>query len=234
MSEQVIVRRQSLATQVADAVLATIHENGLAVGSPLPSTGELAERFNVSRTVVREALADLAGRGIIERSQGRESVVSAPGPQHLEELLRFQISRDQIGAESLIEVRQSIEVLSARLAATRLTDSGREALTAAYERMASAKTDKDFHEADIDFHRTVALASENPLILLVLGAFVQLMRELRSRYFKGHKRRGRTLDVVTEEHRKILDAILSGSADRAEKAMVAHLEASQRDLEAAG
>jgi GntR family transcriptional repressor for pyruvate dehydrogenase complex len=233
MSDGVILRRPSLATQVADAVLEIIQDQALRPGDTLPSTGELAERFNVSRTVVREALADLDGRGIIERSQGRESIVSTPGPEQLQELLSFQIRRHSVGAESLIEFRQSIELLSARMAATRRSDANLDALRDAYAAMEAAGSDDEFHEADISFHRAVATASENVLIRLVLDAFAGLMRDLRPRYFKGHKRRGRTLDTVRAEHKKILDAIVKGSADDAAKAMAAHLEASQRDLEAA-
>lgn len=233
MSEDAILRRPSLAAQVADAVLAIIQDQGLRPGDTLPSTGELADRFNVSRTVVREALADLDGRGIIERSQGRESIVSTPGPEQLQELLSFQIRRHSIGAGSLIEFRQSIELLSAQLAATRRSEDNLEALRNAYAAMEAATSDDAFHEADIGFHRAVATASENELIVLVLDAFAGLMRDLRPRYFKGHKRRGRTLDAVRTEHKKILDAIAKGSAAEAAKAMSAHLEASQRDLEAA-
>jgi GntR family transcriptional repressor for pyruvate dehydrogenase complex len=233
MNDGVIVRRQSLASQVADAVLEMIHTQALRPGDGLPSTGDLAERFMVSRTVVREALADLAGRGLIERSQGRESVVSMPGPEQLQDLLRFQIRRENIGAGSLIEIRQSIEVLSARLAAERHEAEDAAALKAGIERMVNAKGDQEFHEADIAFHRLVAVASKNPLIVLVLDAFVELMREQQPRYFRGHQRRGRSLKVVTDEHRKICDAVIARKAADAVKAMSEHLAASQRDLEAA-
>lgn len=233
MAESVVVKRQSLADQVADALLSMILERGLAAGDTLPSTGELAERFAVSRTVVREALADLAGRGIIERSQGRESVVSTPGHEHLEQLLGFRIRRDRIEAEALIEFRQSIEVLSARLAAERRTDETLEQLKGALDRLAEARTDQDFHEADIAFHRALAVASQNPLIVLVLDALAGLMRDLRRRYFRGHKKRGRTPEEIVREHRAVYDAVAKGSSDAAAQAMTKHLNASQADLAAA-
>ena len=71
-AESVTLSRRSLADQVADALIDLILKEGLQEGDSLPSTAELSERFGVSRTVVREALAALAGRGILSRSQGRE------------------------------------------------------------------------------------------------------------------------------------------------------------------
>ena len=234
MSDSLIVKRQSLADQVADAVLSMILEQGLAAGDALPSTGVLAERFAVSRTVVREALADLAGRGIIERSQGRESVVSTPGHEQLQELLGFRIQRDRVEPEALIEFRQSIEVLSARLASERRDDEALAQLQDSLNRMASAKNDAEFHEADIAFHRALAQASGNPLIALVLDALAGLMRDLRKRYFRGHKKRGRTPEMIVAEHQAIFDAVKRGSASQAENSMTRHLNASSADLEAAG
>jgi GntR family transcriptional repressor for pyruvate dehydrogenase complex len=231
---EVFVRRQSLAAQVADAVLRIIHDEELLPGAALPSTADLADRFNVSRTVVREALADLAGRGFVERTQGRESVVAAPGHAQLEELLRYQIRINQIEGRSLIELRQVIEYLSARLAAEHRNDDQVAALEDCVDRMAASTHDLAlFYEADIEFHRTIAVASGNLLIPLVLDAFAELMRDLRPHYNTGQRQRGRTLKVVTEEHRRILAGIRDGDPDAAAAGMLAHLDASKRDLEAA-
>ena len=74
-----IVKRESLADQVAEAIMALVVEQKLRPGDALPSSAQLAEQFGVSRTVVREATADLAGRGFVQRAQGREAVLSMPG-----------------------------------------------------------------------------------------------------------------------------------------------------------
>jgi GntR family transcriptional repressor for pyruvate dehydrogenase complex len=229
-----ILKRQSLADQVASALVTMIVEQNLPPGETLPSATELAERFGVSRTVVREALAALAGRGIIDHSQGRESVVSTPGHEHLQELLGFRIQRDGVEPEALTEVRQSIEVLGAQLAAERKTDETLADMSAALDRLAAATTDDEFHEADIAFHRALAVASKNPIIVLVLDALSGLMRDLRRRYFRGHEKRGRTPAMIVAEHRAIYDAIAKGSAKAATNAMLKHLQASQADLTAAG
>jgi DNA-binding transcriptional regulator YhcF (GntR family) len=95
--------RRSLADQVADALAQYILEEGLQEGDSLPSTAELAERFDVSRTVVREALADLAGRGVLTRSQGRESIVATPGSSELTSLLQFRLRRSDMATDDIFE-----------------------------------------------------------------------------------------------------------------------------------
>jgi GntR family transcriptional repressor for pyruvate dehydrogenase complex len=232
MSDQVL-KRQSLADQVANAILAMIVDQGLRPGTSLPSTGELAERFAVSRTVIREALADLAGRGVIERSQGRESVVSVPGSHQLQELLSSRVRGDAVDAAEIMEFRQSIEVQAARLAASRRTDEDMVALQQAWDRLAAAKTESEFHESDIGFHRAVASASGNTLILLVHDALVEVLRDVRRRSFRGRKRSGISLEGVVADHKRILEAIRSANADDAAAAMSRHLAATVRDLSAA-
>jgi DNA-binding FadR family transcriptional regulator len=228
-----ILRRQSLGDQVADAILAMIMEEKLSAGDSLPSTGELAERFAVSRTVIREALADLTGRGIIERSQGRESVVSMPGSEQLQVLLNFRVERDDIDVQSIMEFRQSIEVDAARLAATRRSDDQLAGLRVAFDALAKAKGEVEFHDADIAFHRAVAAASGNPLMVLVLDSLVELLQGVRRRSYRGRKKRGIGLDGVVADHKAVLQAILKSDPDAAAKAMSKHLGNTIKDLSAA-
>src|SRR5688572_14768949 len=104
--------RESLVDRAADEIVAMIQSGGLAFGDALPSTAQLIDEFGVSRTVVREALADLAGRGIVRRA-GREYTVGTPGAGELSELLQFRMI--QLGGDVLevMEFREGIEVRSA-------------------------------------------------------------------------------------------------------------------------
>lgn len=233
MSDSTVLRRQSLASQVADAILTMILEGELGAEGTLPSTGDLAERFSVSIAVIREALADLAGRGVVERSQGRESVVSTPGPAQLQELFRIRVQHDSIEDTALIEFRQSIEVQAARLAASRRTDENIAELEAAFTALKAAKREGDFHEADIALHRSVAAASGNPLIVLTLDAMAELMRSVRRTSYRGRDRRKIGLGGVLKDHRAVVDAIIAEDPDAAAAAMQQHLDNTLKDLAAA-
>lgn len=216
------LRRQSLPEQMAIAILEALVDQRLKPGDSLPTASELAEQFGVSRTVVREALADLMGRGVISRELSREPVVSMPGPDQLRELLRIRISQDSITIESLIELRLPLEVQSARLAAARRTTEQLKAIEAAFEVLAFEDDEAKFLKADIEFHREIGLASGNLLIPLVLDSLAGLLQDFRRAWYAAQRDEGKLPELV-QEHRRVLQAIQEGDSDAAGVAMSDHL-----------
>src|SRR5690606_33355018 len=106
-------------SRVSEQLLELLQTDGLVEGDSIPPTGELAERFGVSRTVIREALAELTGRGIISRQQGREGIVSVPGSDQISVLLRSRMGTDEFSFAQLHELREVLELEAARMAARR-------------------------------------------------------------------------------------------------------------------
>lgn len=216
------LRRQSLPEQMAIAILEALVDQRLKPGDSLPNAAELAEQFGVSRTVVREALADLMGRGVIARELSREPVVSMPGPDQLRELLRIRIGQDSITMESLVELRLPLEVQAARLAATRRTQEQLLEIQSAFDVLSSADDEARFHEADIQFHREIALASGNLLIPLVLDSLAGLLHDFRRAWYAAQRAEGKLPELV-EEHHRVLVAIREGDSEAADLAMSNHL-----------
>jgi len=223
MTRATALSRRSLADQVADAIVDLILDDDLVEGSPLPATAELSERFQVSRTVTREALATLTGQGILTRSQGRESVVATPGIDTLSRLLQFRVRNQGVRDAEVLEFRLGLEVLAAGAAARRRTDDDVVEMRALLEKLASAKNDKSYHQADIALHQSIAQASGNTLVLLILESLVGLLHDVRVRATSSRRSHGESLDAVVEEHRRIVDAIAAGNSAKAEQAMRDHL-----------
>ncbi len=224
--------RTSLAGQVASALIELILDQGLKEGDALPSTGELADTFGVSRTVVREALADLAGRGVLSRSQGRESVVATPGSDELHGLLSFRVRRDNLDPMDIQEFREGVETQTAQLAAERRTEDHLAEMAARLEELATAKNDRAFHDADVGFHRALAVASANPLLLLVLDSLEPLLRKSREQATAGRRSRGESFDPVVDAHREILKKVKAGDPKGAARAMAVHLAQTRAGLRA--
>ncbi len=230
--EPQIITKTSLATKVADALVAYILQEGLHEGDMLPSTAELAERYGVSRTVVREAIADLAGRGLLQRGQGKETVVLDPGSSQLHGLLEFRVLRDGVSAEQVLETRRAIEGITARLAAERRTEDDLSVLDEALDDMKHAPDDRAYHDADVRFHHQLALATRNPLIALIFDGIESLVREQRIRATQGHRARGEDFAPIHRAHRAIYDAVAKGNPAKAEQAMMAHLRQTEEGLAA--
>jgi DNA-binding FadR family transcriptional regulator len=146
-------------------------------GSILPSDSELLQRFDVSRTVLREALKTLAAKGMIE---ARARIGTRVLPRKRWNLFdsdvlawHFETGPDVEFLRSLSEIRIGVELESAALAAQRRSDEQATALDACVVRMSESISPEEFARADLAFHRTVADASGNPFMASI-SALVEL------------------------------------------------------------
>ncbi|MEO6013882.1 MAG: FadR/GntR family transcriptional regulator [Devosia sp.] len=216
----------------------------MAPGQSMPSEGELATRFNVSRLTVREAVKMLAGRGLLDVGRGRRAVVKEPTGAAFADFLSTVIQNDPKGLFDLIELRMSLEVQSATLAARRGTRAGLAALESAIEGMrdASAQSAKGvnvqaaeerFHLHDRGFHEAIALSSGNRLVSYLFEAMATPLQRSFHLSRKGHDARGHTESDTIAAHEAILSAIREGNPKAAGAAMRAHLEDTERDIRSA-
>jgi DNA-binding FadR family transcriptional regulator len=215
---------RSLADQAAEALSAYIITEGLQPGGLLPSEGQLAEQFGVSRPVIREALRVLAGTGVIEIVKGKGSVVRPIDANPLLVFFDRAASMDLDSIVELVEVRRGIELESARLAATRRTKEEGTVLAELVERMRRAIDDPDaYAELDVEFHLAIAAASHNRMIRHLVsslrGALHETIREgLRARQSRAQFER------VQQLHEALCRRIVAGDAPGAQKAMLAHFD----------
>lgn len=166
-------RNGRLSEQVLHEMQRLIVEEYPAPGSRLPKESELAEKFQVSRIVIREAMKILEDRGMVEVRAGRGTLTVAPKPDRVKESL-LQLFRDQPmptieEMESMLELRQVLEETSASLAAVRATKEDLIEIENALQGMAEDNGDlKHTVEADLRFHRAVMRAAHNSYLELVL------------------------------------------------------------------
>ncbi len=166
-------RSGRLSEQVLDELQRMIGEEYATPGSRLPKESELADRFQVSRIVVREAMKILEDRGMVEVRAGRGTLTVAPSPDRVKQSLLW-LFRDQPvptihEMESLLELRQVLEETSASLAAVRATSDDVAEIEAALLVMENEHAPlEDTVEADLRFHRAVMRAAHNTYLEMVL------------------------------------------------------------------
>jgi len=211
----------------------------LAPGASLPSEAELAERFSVSRLTIREAVKLLAGRGLLELARGRRAVVREPDGAAFADFLTSMLNNDSKGLFDLVEVRLSLEVQSATLAARRASRAGISAIESALQGMRDnaeaamaddSEADRRFHDFDVGFHEAVALASGNRVLGYLFEAMATPLRQGIQISRRGHANRGHTLFDTVEAHQRILDSIRAGNGRAAGEAMRLHLKDTERDI----
>lgn len=204
----------------------------LQPGEKLPTERELASRFNVSRTSVREALRKLEIKGIIEIKQGSGSFIKTQEGRSLgEELSSTIIKTEKKLIYEMLELRQALEVECAFLASQRATSEDLERIGKALEMMDRVKNDVELGiQADLSFHINIVLASHNSIFLQLFQTLSEHMqdtiRATRRQRLKDPERTQETID----EHKEIYLAIASGDANQAKQLMEKHIKQIRREL----
>lgn len=219
-------RRGSLAEAVILRLSARIDDGTYAPGDKLPSEQELCREFEVSRTVIREAVASLRLGGRLIARQGVGVFVAEQDTKKL----GFEISAiDGIRtALQILELRLGVEVESVALAAERRTPAGLAEITRAYDHF-SALDGSDVQEeakADFEFHLAIARATNNPhfpQFLEALGQDITFDLRLKHAQSAGQNHKAH-IKKVAREHGAILSAISLGDANAARAAVRKHLE----------
>ena len=222
-----LVRTSRLYEQIVQQIEQSIVKGALKPGDQLPAERDLALRFGVSRTAVREAVKALREKGLVEAYSGRGTFITDGTTQAVRQSLDLMVKIGQVeGSTQLAEVRAILEPGIAALAATRIQESELATMREAVAVMDRAEQDPDAYiEADLDFHLALAEGAGNPIILSLLDSIVGMLREQRLRIFRvpGGPQRGQI------HHKQILDAIERHDAQDARKAMTAHLEQVRED-----
>lgn len=226
------LRRDRLYEQVADRLQELIVDESLRPGDRLPSERDLAERLAVSRTVIREAIRVLGVRGLVEVKPGSGTYVQelslsdAAAPIGL--LLNMRHSPDRYN--SLYEVRRTLEVEIAGLAAERATDEDIEAMEAALKRMVECTGDAEqFTHCDLGFHAALAAATQNDLYSVLLTPITDLLLEFRLTAYR-YDPQGSVEGALTH-HPEIMERVKARDAEGARQAMRDHLRQAEGLME---
>jgi DNA-binding GntR family transcriptional regulator len=200
------VARRTLGDAVYDRLLQGILEGQLASGDEL-SEVTLAERYQVSRTPVREALARLVADGLVSNGPNRKATV-------------LTFSRQLV--VEIYQVRQFLEAGAAELASNRFNPGELARLQTAAENIRPG-TDHLWQERalafDLDLHRTIARQCGNRRLEIEIRRCTNFMPILQ----RLAGRRDDRLQLAYDEHLRILDALAAGDAKRASREMREHV-----------
>ncbi len=195
-------RAERLAEQVSNAILA-----GEFIPGARLDEQQLAQRFGVSRTPVREALRQLATSGLIELRPRRGALVAS-------------VSQDEL--ETMFVAMGEMEASCARLSALRMTPLERRRLQALQEAMAGLVRDNDtdgYADANQALHLTLYAGAHNPVIADFTAGLRRRLAPFRRAQFRTEGRLPRS----HAEHGAVVQAILSGDAGAAHAAMLHHV-----------
>lgn len=210
------------ADRLTAALRARIGRGIFPVGSKLPSEQAIALKFQVSRTVVREAVIRLKAEGLVETRKGAAARVRAAGAGTDEGVI---LPRSIDGLLGFLEVRRPIEGEMAALAAERRTEAQCAEIAAALGAIEEATaTSRSGVDEDLAFHLAIGRATSNAYWSQFISVFVGPMRAA-IRLTRANEARDRDFAIaVAQEHFDIYRAIVDQDADRARAAALQHVE----------
>ena len=222
---------RSLANLLSEEFEHKIRQGLLRAGERLPTESELVRGYDVSRTVVREAISKLQAAGLVETRHGIGTFVQATREGAGLVLDARELS-ESVDVLAVLELRISLETEAASLAAQRRDDGHLRTLRQAlhdFEHNAANGGDTIAH--DLAFHLGIAQATGNPYFESILGHFgAQLIPRTRIASIQSPRRDPDYLQRVNHEHEEIYNAIERRDADSARAAMRIHLTNSRERL----
>lgn len=211
--------------RLADGLRAAILAGEFAPGERLPVEGDLAARFGVGRSTVREALRILLSEGLVVTLRGVAggTFVVHPEPdiirERLEAGLMLLVATEQVTVDQLVAAREALELPATRAATLRCDTSQLAQLAATIPSPERVLELGPKYDSNRDFHATILEASGNPLLAAMAAPIFAVLRHrlLRDAAPAGF------WDEVAADHRRILSAMQRHDADEAVAEMERHL-----------
>ena len=220
--------RPPLHKEVAEILSEKIISGKFPENTFLPPERELCKSLGVSRTVVREAIKVLESKELVRIKRGFGTLVTEPHHDHVSRSLALLLRRNGYVVNHLTEVRALLEVGMAGLAAARRTPENLAAMKGYLQTMHDRPAHPEgYVDADLEFHYEIARATQNPIFLILLEPFSDLLRQSRIASFLGPK----MVLLRTKEHQAVFRMIKRQDIEGAKTAMSKHLRATLVDLE---
>ncbi|MDC7245659.1 MAG: FadR/GntR family transcriptional regulator [Sphaerochaetaceae bacterium] len=220
--------KKALRDSIADKLEEMILNEEVKVGSKIPSEIELAASFGVSRNVLREALNILKERGMVSGKAGDGTYIVKPEPMILSKMVGRLITLNDLSYENIFDVRLSLEVLGAGLAAENSTEEDLVEMDTLISEMGENINDvSKYIETVFRLHIAIAEASKNLLIPTIMEPLHTVLLRIFS---EGYSVDQNDKNGLVEDHRKLVELIRNKDKRGTEKLMKEHILNSKRKV----
>lgn len=204
-------------------IIENIQSKKLKPGAALPAERTMAETMGVSRAALREALRALELLGIMKSVPGGGNYITEDletwliGPLSV----LFQLNNGRLRQNQ--QLRAALERENAILAARKCTPLDAAELWMIVARLEAAEDEKERGQLDKELHQKIARIADNPMIFSVLSAADKLTENIISGTREYIMRKNQSSSVVDEQHHRLVEAIIKGNPQEAEKCMSGHM-----------
>lgn len=219
-----MAREERAYARVIEKVKKMILSGELKPGEKLPPEREFAEKLEVSRNSVREAIRIMDMMGIVSSQQGSGNYVTCEFQKSITETMAMMFAMDQVNDKQISQVRYSLEVLAFTLALDRVREEDLAKMEECVEKLDKNVDSKNNATLDKIIHYTLARASGNQLLIDILEAcssvFDIFIEDMRYGILKNENRK----TELNECHRHLVDALREGDREKGLQALKWHFE----------
>jgi len=227
------IQAKKIYEEVVEQIRQLMENGTLKPGDKLLSERELAEKLQVSRASVREALRALEMMGFVEIKAGGGTFIKETSGDEIIQPLAMFLSIEKGSFFEIYEIRKIFEIASAHLAAQRATPVDLAKIEDNLEKMKAALTDDDSEkgeDSDAAFHFSIAEATQN-------GWLLRLLNTISDSFHKSISAARRQLyltpgypQILMDQHTKIFEAIRDRNSSLAQKVMLEHLNFAEASM----
>ena len=214
-----MAREEKAYARVIEKVKTMILSGELKPGEKLPPEREFAEKLEVSRNSVREAIRIMDMMGIVSSQQGSGNYVTCEFQKSITETMAMMFAMDQVNDKQISQVRYSLEVLAFTLALDRVREEDLAKMEECVEKLDKNGDSKNNATLDKIIHYTLARASGNQLLIDILeacsGVFDIFIEDMRYGILKNENRK----TELNECHRHLVDALREGDREKGLQAL---------------
>ncbi len=215
---------------VIDHVKAEILNGNLKVGEKLPPEREMAEKMNVGRNTIREAMRSLSLLGFISSAQGAGNYVTCDFQSNFQESVHWMLLMNKTDYRQISELREGLETYAALLAVDRITPSQLKQIETIVNKLRNSEDEKEKSKWDKELHYIIISASQNQLIIHILEGlsnaldeFIPVMREKIQRKTINSK-------ILQEAHEKMYRGLLKADKKIISEAYKEHFDLIDQSL----
>ena len=188
----------------------------------LPSERELSQQYNVSRTVIREALKTLNEKQLIINRPGKGNYVSIPTTDFLTSQFESFADYNKISMQDLVDAREELEIIIGKRAVKNISRKQLQEITAIYDEMNNSLNDNDrFNSLDYSFHLKLAECSGNKALQMIFSSLYSITGNRNHSFIRYNYQ---TCKNSQFEHMAILNTLKSRSPRNMANAIHSHMQ----------
>ncbi|WDV47096.1 FadR/GntR family transcriptional regulator [Clostridiaceae bacterium M8S5] len=218
------IKQKKVYQHVIEQIQNMILSGELKKGDKLPAERELSSKLDVSRSSIREALRALEILGLIESRQGEGNFISDNIGNSFFEPLSVMFMLNEGKKEEILELRKMIEVETAAMAATKISEEDINVLKDLMVKLKNARDEKESANLDKELHYKITQIAGNSFAFNLLNSITFIMESFIENAREAILKNAKERDLLIDQHQEICDALIEKNPRKASLAMRKHLD----------